>query len=389
MRIGIILNQYPVPSETFIESFLEHLNGHELTVFARLTHKSYQKNNWRFKPYLNRVPKNAQLFQYIKTFLSIFLFFNRFIILKKKGIPLKQLIADAGIWTIPSLDVLHFPFANNAFGREHYAEVLGAKMTLSFRGSDLNVYPVYHQRSYAGVWPYVHKVHCNSQELATKLNEHNIPFSIPVDVITPALRKELNHATPRSPLPGNLGTAQNPLVIMSLGRLHWVKDYPLGLRITAELKKKGVYVQLHILGDGPEREQLMFLRHELGLQTEVHLKGRVSATDIEAYFCKAHVYLQTSLAEGFSNACMEAQAFGLPCVVPPISGMRACVLHGKTGMVVDDRKEASFVNAIKHIIENSGQFDPVEISNRIKSEFSLSIQQNAWLNFFNTLVLNS
>jgi colanic acid/amylovoran biosynthesis glycosyltransferase len=220
------------------------------------------------------------------------------------------------------------------------------------------------------------------------LNEHDIPFNIPVEVITPALRKELNQAMPRPPLPRNLGTEQNPLVIMSLGRLHWVKDYPLGLRIIAELKKKGVYVQFHILGDGPEREQLMFLRHEMGLQTEVYLKGRASATDIETYFSKAHLYLQTSLAEGFSNACLEAQAFGLPCVVPSISGMRACVLHGKTGMVVDDRKEESFVYAIKHIVENPSQFDPVEISNRIKTGFTLSIQQSAWLNFFNSLILN-
>jgi colanic acid/amylovoran biosynthesis glycosyltransferase len=305
--------------------------------------------------------------------------------LKQKGIPLKQLIADAGIWTTPSLDVLHFPFANNAFGREHYAAALGAKMTLSFRGSDLNVYPIYHNKSYSQLWPYVHKVQCNSAELGEKLKEHNIPEHIPIEIIPPALRVELQAVAPAKMDMERIGTPENPLIIVTLGRLHWVKDYPLALRIMSELKKSGIQFRYHILGEGADREQLMFLVHALGLHQEVNMHGRANAADIRQQLSRAHIYLQTSLAEGFSNACLEAQAFGLPCVVPAISGMNACIENGKTGIIVPMRTEKAFAEAILTVMSNIQAYNAAYTSARIKQLFSLESQKQQWLRFFDEL----
>jgi colanic acid/amylovoran biosynthesis glycosyltransferase len=386
MKIGIIINQYPAHSETFIQSFLDHFHNHNVTILARFTAVPVINKNWSFKPYLNRAPHTRLLFQYIKTLFGILIYFNRLLVLKQRGIPLKQLIADAGIWTTPSLDILHFPFANSAFGREHYAAVLGAKMTLSFRGSDLNVYPVFHKITYARLWPYVQKVHCNSAELAEKLREHDKPEQIPVVIIPPALRNDLQTVMPSIMVKDRIGTTENPLSIVTLGRLHWVKDYPLALRTIAILKQKGITLNYHILGEGVEREQLMFLIHELGLTKQVKLHGRSGTSEINQIFKMAHIYLQTSLAEGFSNACMEAQAFGLPCIVPGISGMRACVEDGKTGIIVINRNENAFAEAIMNVVQHIQNFDAEYASRRIKKQFSLDRQKLAWLNFFEDLI---
>jgi colanic acid/amylovoran biosynthesis glycosyltransferase len=387
MRIGIVLNQYPVGSETFINTFLDHLDEHQVTLFARLNDSSVVSKNWIVKSYLNKIPPVSLVFGWLTTFFSIPFYFKRLLILEKRGVPFKQIITDAPIWTTRHLDILHFPFGNNAIGREHYADLLGAKMTISFRGSDLNVYPIYHNYTYASLWHYVHTVHCNSRELADKLKIHNIPPSIPVTVITPALRKELTSVDITGAICSeNTGTATNPLIITTIGRLHWVKDYPFALRILAVLKKKGVIFQYHIMGEGPDREQITFLVCELNLEKEVKLHGRSSASDIKEQLLNTHIYLQTSHSEGFSNACLEAQSFGIPCVVPDISGMRACVEHGKSGMIVDNRNESDFAQAIQVILKNKLDYNSQYISERVKSTFTLEKQREAWLEFFSRVV---
>ena len=382
MKIGVVLNQYPVSSETFIQSFLGHLTQHEVYLFTNLNGSTEIKPNWRVRPYLNRFPYYQVIPAWLSALVSILLHFKRFKILQKKGVPLRKIVADASIWTTPQLDILHFPFGNNAIGREHYASLLGAKMTVSFRGSDINVYPVYHSRSYKSIWPYVHAVHCNSRELAIKLKEHDIPSNIPVSIITAALRPELNIASPVKIQGEPTGTEDNPVNIITLGRLHWIKDYPFAFRVMARLKSAGIKFRYFVLGDGPDKEQLLFLRRELDLEKEVVLAGKVSASEIRRFFSRVNIYLQTSYAEGFSNACLEAQAFGIPCVVPSVSGMDACVENGKTGLVIRSREENEFVDAITYILENPQSFDSQYISGRVKSGFSIEKQREVWLSFF-------
>ncbi len=380
MRIGIVLNKYPVPSETFIRSFLGHLDAHEVVVFSRLLDRNALHGNQRSKPYLNRLPPWYQTIGFLRSWLAIIWYWRRLFFLIKKQLPLKQILADANIWTTYRLDVLHYAFAAQAFGREYYAQLLGARMTLSFRGSDINVYPIFHQCSYATLWDKVDKVHCNSKELAEKLKEHQIPESIPVQIIYPALRKELAEA--------DYTCVSNPgtLRILTIGRLHWIKDYPLALRTMAVLKKAGTAFTYTIIGEGPDREQLMFLIHALELGDRVRLLGAQGAATIRSELESSDLYLQTSLEEGFSNACLEAQAFGLPCIVPAISGMEEAIEDGQTGIIVRERSPEAFSNAILAwnglpLEEKTAR--SVYMAHRVREQFSLEQQREAWINFFN------
>lgn len=386
MKIGIVLSKYPVSSETFIDTFLSHLSDHEVILYAQYDGAVELPSNWTVKSYLNKLPDYTVFIAWLISVLSIPLYAKRFIALRKSGLKIKQIVADVPIWTTPKLDILHFPFGSNAIGRELYAAILGAKMTLSFRGSDINVYPVYHKYSYSKIWPYVDAIHCNSEELAECLKAHNLPAEKKLTIIYPALRKTLHLIQPRISTDAlRVGTLENPLIILTLGRLHWVKDYPLALRIMQFLKQLGINFRYHILGEGVEREQILFLINELKLSDYVFLEGKASSEMIEHFFGVAHIYLQTSHAEGFSNACLEAQAFGLPCVVPAISGMRVCVEHKKTGYIVDERKEERFVEAIQWTIDHYNQMDPAYTSRRVTEAFTIEKQCRSWQLFFETL----
>jgi len=386
MKIGVVLSRYPVPSEPFIGTFLNHFQEHSIYLFASVTDACIKPANWILKPYINYFPSYNCFLNWLLSVFSIPFYWKRFLTLYRKGNKLKQIIADAQIWTTPCLDILHFPFASLAFGREHYAEILGARMSISFRGSDINIFPVYHSKTYSSIWSFVDAVHCNSKELAEKLNEHKIPLGIPISIIPAALRSELDVPLQRVFADELTFTDRNPLIIVTIGRLHWVKDYPFALRVMSKLKKSGVKFRYYILGDGPDREQLLFIRKELNLEVEVILVGKVTASEISYYLNKAHIYLQTSYAEGFSNACLEAQAFGIPCVVPAISGMDVCVEHMKTGMIVHIRNENEFADAIVTLVNNFKIFDPHYISKRVKILFSLKKQRKRWIEFFSNMV---
>ena len=384
-KIGVVLGQYPVPSETFIRSFLGHLDAYDVVLFARLTDINALQNNWRSKPWLNRLPPWYQMFAFLGSWLAIGWYWRRLLVLRNKKLSIKQIIADANIWTTPRLDILHFPFAAQAFGREHYAQLLGARMTLSFRGSDINVYPIFHQRSYVSLWAKVDKVHCNARELAEKLKAHGIPENMPVRIIHPALRKELADT--------DFKRMSNPgiLRILTIGRLHWIKDYPLALRTMATLKKAGITFTYTIIGEGPDREQLMFLIHALELEDCVHLLGTQGAAAIRSELESSDIYLQTSLEEGFSNACLEAQAFGLPCVVPAISGMEAAIEDGQTGIIVRERSPEAFSSAILTLHGLSPEEKAIRaayMAHRVREQFSLEQQKQAWGVFFNEVSNN-
>ena len=97
------------------------------------------------------------------------------------------------------------------------------------------------------------------------------------------------------------------------------------------------------------------------------------------------MYLQSSLAEGFSNSCLEAQSQGLQCVVTHVSGMKACIQPDTGGCVVSDRDYHSFSDAIKSLVSESVQSRREQGMNaamKVTNLFTRERQKEQWLNFF-------
>jgi colanic acid/amylovoran biosynthesis glycosyltransferase len=305
--------------------------------------------------------------------------------LKGKGVSSKLLITDAGLWTLPKLDYLHFPFANLAFGRECYAEVLGAKMTISFRGSDLNVYPIYHGLNYEGILKKAAKIHCNSVELKEKLAQHHFNDFEKVTIISSAIREDYK-IEPKELAAIVQNRDYSNEIFITVGRLHWVKDYKFTFETLGVLKRLGYHFDYKIIGDGPEKEHLMFLSDFYNISENVHFQGGLNSSQIKMEMQKSTMYLQTSLAEGFSNSCLEAQSQGLLCVVTDVSGMSACIENGVTGMILKERNAETFRDCIIQLMQVSKderKRRELYASERVFSQFSQGRQKQAWLDFFN------
>ena len=100
-------------------------------------------------------------------------------------------------------------------------------------------------------------------------------------------------------------------VFLGVGRLVREKDFPNLIRAFAKVRAARP-CRLVILGEGPERQQLLALAADLGVADDVQLPGFVD--NPYAYMARASVFVLSSTREGLPNALNEALAIGTPLV---------------------------------------------------------------------------
>lgn len=124
-------------------------------------------------------------------------------------------------------------------------------------------------------------------------------------------------------------------VVLSVGRLSREKNFALLIRAFAQLPlpATGPAPRLAIIGDGPERDQLLALIEQLGLRGRARLLGQ--RDNPFAYMRRSRVFAFASNFEGFGNVLIEAMACGLPIVSTdcPV-GPREILCDGRFGDLV-------------------------------------------------------
>ncbi len=113
----------------------------------------------------------------------------------------------------------------------------------------------------------------------------------------------------------------NKLIIVSVGRLHKLKNYESALRALSRIKN--IDFEYRIAGIGNEQENLERLCMELGIANRVKFYGYVD--NIAEFLKQADVFLITSLWEGFGLAVVEAMNAGLPVIASDVPGLREIV----------------------------------------------------------------
>ena len=100
-------------------------------------------------------------------------------------------------------------------------------------------------------------------------------------------------------------------VIVSAGRLNHAKDFPTLIKAFASLREQ-MEARLIILGEGTERDNLVKLVSDMGLQSSISMPG--FQPNPYSYFKNASVFALSSIYEGFSMVIIEALACGTAVV---------------------------------------------------------------------------
>ena len=128
-------------------------------------------------------------------------------------------------------------------------------------------------------------------------------------------------------------------------------------------------------GEPNDRNRLLYLIHELGLQRRVSLLGEVGPEVVRERLWASDVLLQASLSEGLPNTVLEAMACGLPVVVTDCGGLREAVDHGVEGLVCPRRSPQDLADALNSLRDRALARRMGEAGrSRVCSEFTLERQ---------------
>ncbi len=155
---------------------------------------------------------------------------------------------------------------------------------------------------------------------------------IGVDAQVVPLGVDLETFAPHQAPPPREGRA---LQLIHCGRLSREKNPRLSLATVRELRRRGVEVQMTVLGHGPMRETLMRGAADLPVTFHPYITDRRELADAMTV---ADVAIAPGPVETFGLAALEAMACGVPTVCPREGALSEVV--GSGGIVAESTPEA-------------------------------------------------
>lgn len=186
----------------------------------------------------------------------------------------------------------------------------------------------------------------------------------------PAMRKEAMDETQAEV------TIPSPFVA-AMGRLVPQKGFDMLLQ-AFHLCSHAEQWSLVIMGEGEERQKLMAIIRELGLENRVFMPGRLRRPDL--VMSKAEFFVLSSRFEGFPNAVIEAMACGLPVISFDCpTGPNVIIHDGKDGILVPREDITALARAMQSLISDASQRNQLGIEARkVVNNFSESKIMEKW-----------
>ncbi|MEP6797753.1 MAG: glycosyltransferase family 4 protein [Lapillicoccus sp.] len=151
----------------------------------------------------------------------------------------------------------------------------------------------------------------------------------PIHVVSPGL----SSAGPAMPRPRVRAEHE---CLVCVGRLVPHKRTELIIEAMPALAAEFPDLQLHLVGDGPDRDRLEHLVDTLGVAQHVRIHGQLAAADRDRLLRTAWLTVNASAGEGWGLSVLEANAFGVPALAYRRPGLRDSIIDGETGWLVDD-----------------------------------------------------
>lgn len=337
LRIGVIVPQFPSYTETF---FINQITGlcernHKVFVFCNvynndaLLKEVYNIGHYQsLKIVALHFNKLGEMF-----FRTIFL--NPLSVLKSLRLSRKKFLNNLYYHLCRiylrkyQCDIYHFGYSGLAVSYLSILSSLPGKVIISCLGTAENIKPLTEEgriEKLKKLFATVDAIHCVSGKMKQTIQQYDAPPE-KIFINRPAVDVEIFRR--KEPY-----TMHQPVKIISVGRLVFQKGFLLGILAVAELKKKFEDFTWTIVGDGPEREQLLFHINALGLNDHVILAGKKIRDELVQFYEESDLLLLPSVSEGIANVILEAMAMELPVISTINGGVEEVVKHEVNGILI-------------------------------------------------------
>lgn len=274
-------------------------------------------------------------------------------------------------------DIIHFEFGTLAKTFADIKDYTKAKISVSFRGYDINYVGLDNATYYEQVWHNVDGVHFLGSDLKTRAVARGYKKNSVESFIPPGVDAGFFK-------PNNTEKRTEKYTVLSVGRIVWKKGYDTALLAIKDLVEKGIDIEYRIVGSGSSIQQILFMIYELELETNVTLLGDISKAEIKKELDRADVFLQTSISEGFCNAVVEAQSMAVPIVATDADGLKENVVDNVTGFVVPKWSPEEIAAKIEWCYVNKEEAKEMGVQGRqrVLDNFTIDMQINKFEAFY-------
>lgn len=159
--------------------------------------------------------------------------------------------------------------------------------------------------------------------------------------------------------------------LITVCRLVPAKGIDILLHACAKLKEKGHPFVLHIIGDGPIREELENLARELGLYDDIIFYGYMLHP--EEFMPFFDVFVLPSRAEAFGSVFAEAALCQLALIGAAVGGVPEQISSGINGLLIQPEDVDGLVDALETvIIDPDYRYELARAANdKAKKDYSL------------------
>ncbi|MEI6316773.1 MAG: glycosyltransferase [bacterium] len=143
--------------------------------------------------------------------------------------------------------------------------------------------------------------------------------------------------------------------VLFVGRLSPYKGVEYLIRAMKDIDKN-----LVIVGDGEEKEKLIALSLELGLENKIHFISHQSFEDLNTMYCACYIFVLPSIyrSEALGLVLLEAMFAGKPVISTELgTGTSYVNMDNETGFVVPPMDSESLHTAIKKIYSDNDLYN--------------------------------
>lgn len=371
-KIGILVNDFPVTSETFIvNKVIGLLKHYEVVVFranGRGDDKLFQLN--QLFSYSNLTIVDVCLpFNKISLFIwCIQNMFSSLKLLKSK----KHFLNEYRLLKIKSakIQLLHVEYSGLAVEFLEALQKLAIPLVVSCRGSAEKVKLLTDQSRREGfqkVSLLASAMHCVSLDMKRTIAAY-CSDEEKIFINTPAI--DLDFFIPKE----NKVANEIPIVL-SIGRFTFQKGYLLALLALKKVKESGLNFIWKIIGDGPQMEEIQFHVHALGLSNQVVLLGKQNKTEVNKAYQDADIFLLTSVYEGLPNVVLEAMAMQLPVIATNVGGVKEIIENPSLGLIAENYDVDALAAHLSFLIKYPQERKIIASNSRKQIEEKFSIHQ--------------
>ena len=213
------------------------------------------------------------------------------------------------------------------------------------------------------VYPFASIVTVNSHA-AERYFRHLRKFTSIVYVRNPPLHDEVKISSFRED------------VILFVGRLVYQKGLDVLLEALSLTRCLRDGWELHIVGDGPLKQQLLDCAVHLGISDSIKWMGQLERIGRE--YSSAAIFVLPSRYEGTSNALLEAMLHGLP-ILTTTHAAADVIENEKNGIVIEELSPSLIAESIDRLVEDKTlRLRLGRNARQIENEYDYETIMNSW-----------